>query len=120
MKRLEQNAEAAGAELLRQIPAVDELMGRRALRDLEARLGRAPLAPVAARHAAEIAMCYSNLEYDLEEGERGKRDTHTDRLFAQLLGAEMTLVVNNNAAAVFLALNTLAEGGEVIVSCGEL
>jgi len=184
MKRLEQNAEAAGAELLRQIPAVDELMGRRALRDLEARLGRrpvvdatrrvleslrgrisggalsslsvealekeivaatesstepslmqvvnatgvilhtnlgrAPLAPVAARHAAEIAMCYSNLEYDLEEGERGKRDTHTDRLFAQLLGAEMTLVVNNNAAAVFLALNTLAEGGEVIVSRGEL
>jgi L-seryl-tRNA(Ser) seleniumtransferase len=56
----------------------------------------------------------------LERGERGKRDQHTDRLFAQLLGAERTLVVNNNAAAVFLALNTLAEGGEVIVSRGEL
>jgi L-seryl-tRNA(Ser) seleniumtransferase len=63
---------------------------------------------------------YSNLEYDLERGERGRRDVHTDRLFQELLGSERALVVNNNAAAVFLALNTLAEGAEVIVSRGEL
>ena len=174
----------AEVSLLRQIPAVDELLGRAALRTLEARvgrrlvvdatrkvlqglrgrissgqissisiemlegeiisatetsselslrqvinasgvilhtnLGRAPLAREAIEHLAETATRYSNLEYDLERGERGKRDTHTDRLFAQLLGAERTLVVNNNAAAVFLALNTLGEGGEVIVSRGEL
>jgi len=87
---------------------------------LHTNLGRAPLARQAVEHLAETAAQYSNLEYDLERGERGKRDTHTDCLFAQLLGAERTLVVNNNAAAVFLALNTLAEGGEVIVSRGEL
>jgi L-seryl-tRNA(Ser) seleniumtransferase len=176
--------ERAGVSLLRQIPAVDELLGREALRALEERaghrlvveatrkvlqglrgrisrgqlsqvsvemleqeiiasaqataefslcpvinasgvilhtnLGRAPLAPQAVEHLAETATRYSNLEYDLERGERGRRDTHTDRLLTQLLGAERTLVVNNNAAAVFLALNTLAEGGEVIVSRGEL
>lgn len=87
---------------------------------LHTNLGRAPLAGEALAHLNEIATEYSNLEYDLELGERGKRDTHTARLFSQLLGAEMTLVVNNNAAAVFLALNTLAEGAEVIVSRGEL
>ena len=87
---------------------------------LHTNLGRAPLAQEAIDHLAETATRYSNLEYDLDRGERGQRDTHTDRLFAQLLGAEQTLVVNNNAAAVFLALNTLAEGGEVIVSRGEL
>ncbi|MEJ2009651.1 MAG: L-seryl-tRNA(Sec) selenium transferase [Acidobacteriota bacterium] len=87
---------------------------------LHTNLGRAPLAPKAIEHLAEIAGRYSNLEYELEEGRRGKRDTHTDRLFAELVGAERTLVVNNNAAAVFLTLNTLAEGGEVIVSRGEL
>ncbi|MBI4166010.1 MAG: L-seryl-tRNA(Sec) selenium transferase [Acidobacteria bacterium] len=174
----------ADVSLLRQIPAVDELLGRPALRELEARvgrrlvvdstrrvlqglrgriargelkslsvqslerdivaategeadltlrpvinatgvilhtnLGRAPLATEAIRHVAETAGQYSNLEYDLEGGGRGKRDQHTDRLFARLLGAERTLVVNNNAAAVFLALHALAEGGEVIVSRGEL
>jgi L-seryl-tRNA(Ser) seleniumtransferase len=87
---------------------------------LHTNLGRAPLGRETIEHLAEVATQYSNLEYDLERGERGKRDTHTDRLFTQLLGAESTLVVNNNAAAVFLALNTLAEGGEVIVSRGEL
>jgi L-seryl-tRNA(Ser) seleniumtransferase len=87
---------------------------------LHTNLGRAPLAAKAVDHIREIAGRYSNLEYDLGEGRRGKRDAHTDRLFAQLVGAERTLVVNNNAAAVFLTLNALAEGGEVIVSRGEL
>ncbi|HET7215208.1 MAG TPA: L-seryl-tRNA(Sec) selenium transferase [Terriglobia bacterium] len=87
---------------------------------LHTNLGRAPLARRAVEHIGEIAGCYSNLEYNLGEGKRGKRDTHTDRLFAELVGAERTLVVNNNAAAVFLTLNALAEGGEVIVSRGEL
>jgi len=87
---------------------------------LHTNLGRAPLAREAVEHLAEVSIRYSNLEYDLEAGERGKRDVHTERLFCQLLGAEKTLVVNNNAAAVLLALNTLAEGMEVVVSRGEL
>ncbi|HKS96525.1 MAG TPA: L-seryl-tRNA(Sec) selenium transferase [Terriglobia bacterium] len=87
---------------------------------LHTNLGRAPLAREAVEHLTQVATAYSNLEYNLEAGERGKRDAHTERLFAELVGAESTLVVNNNAAAVFLALNALAEGGEVIVSRGEL
>ncbi len=91
---------------------------------LHTNLGRAPLSHEALRHAAEIAGGYSNLEFDLETGERGKRDSHIDRLFARLLHTPerevSTIVVNNNAAAVLLSLNALAEGGEVIVSRGEL
>lgn len=87
---------------------------------LHTNLGRAPLAPEAARHALSVATCYSNLEYDLARGERGRRDVHVERLFETLLGAAPALVVNNNAAAVFIALNTLAQGSEVIVSRGEL
>jgi len=87
---------------------------------LHTNLGRAPLARECVERLAETATQYCNLEYNLESGERGERDSHTDRLFAQLLGAERTLVVNNNAAAVLLALNSLAEGGEVVVSRGEL
>ena len=91
---------------------------------LHTNLGRAPLSRAALEHAAEIAQGYSNLEFDLATGERGKRDSHIDRLFARLLNTPerevATIVVNNNAAAVLLSLNTLAEGGEVIVSRGEL
>ncbi len=91
---------------------------------LHTNLGRAPLSEEALRHVAEIAQGYSNLEFDLDTGERGKRDSHIDRLFARLLHTEKrevsTIVVNNNAAAVLLSLNALAEGGEVIVSRGEL
>ena len=113
---------------------------------LHTNLGRAPLAEAALAHATEIAGRFSNLEFDIEGGVRGKRDVHVDRLFRALLDAHeatapafavqgdnpkgrskaenpaavSTIVVNNNAAAVLLALNTLAEGGEVIVSRGEL
>jgi L-seryl-tRNA(Ser) seleniumtransferase len=184
MLHSEDDAESATTVLLRQIPAVNELLGRPALTDLQARasrrlvvestrrvlrrlrdrivegsvssvslealeqeivseadaaarlslrgvinasgvvlhtnLGRAPLAREAIEHLAEVSTCYSNLEYDLDRGARGKRDAHTERLLGQLLGAEKTLLVNNNAAAVLLALNTLAEGAEVVVSRGEL
>lgn len=94
---------------------------------LHTNLGRAPLSENALEHIRETALTYSNLEFDLDSGERGKRDVHVDRLFARLLQpfappnqAVSTIVVNNNAAAVMIALNTLAEGGEVIVSRGEL
>ena len=129
---------------------------------LHTNLGRAPLGAAALDHVRATANAYSNLEFDLATGERGKRDVHVDRLFQKLLddalpsfarpdpsaplragsrgrlsrGSERreseqtisagtstaisTIVVNNNAAAVLLALNSLAEGGEVIVSRGEL
>lgn len=91
---------------------------------LHTNLGRAPIPEAAIRHVSETAGQYSNLEFDVASGERGKRDVHVDRLFRKLLAGEgpdvSTIVVNNNAAAVLLALNTLAEGGEVIVSRGEL
>ena len=127
---------------------------------LHTNLGRAPLSEEALRHVVEVARGYSNIEMDLESGERGERDVHVSRLFEKLLGGagvsippspkrrEMmghpdsvlptppkecevghpgfslgeiaTIVVNNNAAAVLITLNTLAQGGEVIVSRGEL
>ena len=91
---------------------------------LHTNLGRAPLGEAALQHVMEVARGYSNVEFDLATGERGKRDVHVSRLFAKLLncpGRELsTIVVNNNAAAVLLTLNALAEGGEVIVSRGEL
>ena len=105
---------------------------------LHTNLGRAPLSAAALDHIREVASVYSNLEFNLEAGERGKRDVHVERLFRKLLDATdvsvgvpapadepktpaiSTIVVNNNAAAVLLALNALAEGGEVIVSRGEL
>ncbi|MGB9255919.1 MAG: L-seryl-tRNA(Sec) selenium transferase [Candidatus Korobacteraceae bacterium] len=91
---------------------------------LHTNLGRAPLGQAALQHVTEIAQSYSNLEFDLATGVRGKRDVHVSRLFAKLLNTAdrevSTIVVNNNAAAVLLTLNALAEGGEVIVSRGEL
>jgi L-seryl-tRNA(Ser) seleniumtransferase len=96
---------------------------------LHTNLGRAPLGQAAIEHIGETAASYSNLEFDLGAGARGKRDVHVNRLFQRLLTEEVksgiqanvsTIVVNNNAAAVLLALNTLADGEEVIVSRGEL
>jgi L-seryl-tRNA(Ser) seleniumtransferase len=83
-------------------------------------LGRAPLAAAALEHVAAAARGYSNLEYDLDAGGRGSRQTHVAELLRRLTGAGAALVVNNNAAAVLLALAALAEGREVIVSRGEL
>ncbi len=106
---------------------------------LHTNLGRAPLAASALDHIRDTAATYSNLEFDLDTGDRGKRDVHVERLFQKLISqnaersfappgqvgdpaphAISTIVVNNNAAAVLLALNSLAEGGEVIASRGEL
>ncbi len=83
-------------------------------------LGRSPLHPSAIEHLVEVSKAYSNLEYDLEKGERGDRYTHVEETLCRLSGAESALVVNNNAGAVLLVLNTLADRKEVIVSRGEL
>ena len=83
-------------------------------------LGRAPLADAALARVAEVGAGYSNLEYDLALGERGSRQDHLAGLLGRLTGAGAALVVNNNAAAVLLALAALAEGREVVVSRGEL
>jgi L-seryl-tRNA(Ser) seleniumtransferase len=83
-------------------------------------LGRAPLAEAALERVREIARGYSNLEYDLSAGGRGSRQDHVADIVSRLTGAEAALVVNNNAAAVMLALAALAEGREVLVSRGEL
>jgi L-seryl-tRNA(Ser) seleniumtransferase len=87
---------------------------------LHTNLGRAPISTEAVAEIAATAGHYSNLEYDLSSGKRGKRDVHTARVIADLVGAEAAVVVNNNAAAVFLVLNTLAKNAEVVVSRGEL
>ena len=83
-------------------------------------LGRAPLAPEALAAMVGVATGYSNLEFDLETGERGQRSAAVAPLLRTLVGAEATLVVNNNAGAVLLALTALASGREVVVSRGEL
>ena len=83
-------------------------------------LGRAPLAETALDRVRDIARGYSNLEYDLATGRRGSRQDHVSEALRRLTGAEAALVVNNNAAAVMLALAALAEGREVLVSRGEL
>src|SRR3984957_8475960 len=97
---------------------------------LHTNLGRAPLSVSALEHLVEIATGYSNLELDLETGERSRRDVHAEKLLLQLLrvktpttdedSTRAVIVVNNCAAATFLALNSLGEGTEVIVSRGEL
>src|SRR6202045_3256376 len=87
---------------------------------LHTNLGRAPLSGAAVEEIRRSATSYSNLEYDLEAGARGKRDVHVAQLLARMTGAEGAIVVNNCAAAVLLILAALAKGGEVIVSRGEL
>lgn len=83
-------------------------------------LGRSALSEKTLKNIVAVGKGFSNLEYDLEAGKRGKRHIHTKRLLKQITGAEDTLIVNNNAAAVLLCLNTLAKDKEVIVSRSEL
>ena len=87
---------------------------------LHTNLGRAPLCSEALQRILEVGRGYSNLEFDLDKGERGLRYDHVSRLICALTHAPDALIVNNNAAAVLLAINTLAEGKEAIVSRGEL
>ncbi len=110
------------------VEALLELRGLASLRNvinatgvvLHTNLGRAPLSAAARQAMARAARGYSNLEYDLEAGERGSRYVHCVDLLREITGAADALVVNNNAAAVVLALNGLALGREVLVSRGEL
>ncbi|MCK4728924.1 MAG: L-seryl-tRNA(Sec) selenium transferase, partial [Desulfobacterales bacterium] len=83
-------------------------------------LGRSLLPESVARHVAEITSRYSNLEFDLEKGARGSRYTCVEDILCEISGAEAAMVVNNNAGAVFLSVETLARGKEVVVSRGEL
>jgi L-seryl-tRNA(Ser) seleniumtransferase len=87
---------------------------------LHTNLGRAPLSPSAQKSLSAFSTNYTNLEYDIGTGQRSHRDKLIDDLLREVLGCEAATVVNNNAAAVFLILNTLASGREVIVSRGEL
>lgn len=112
-RRLEDRANAAAQPSLRRVINATGVI-------VHTNLGRAPLAAQALESLSEVASHYSNLEYDLIEGRRGARESHCQQLLARLAGSESAIVANNNAAAVMLVLNTLAEGGEVIVSRGEL
>ena len=87
---------------------------------LHTNLGRARLSKDAAQHMLETAVHYSNLEYQIEEGKRGSRHSHVEGVIKTLTGAEAAMVVNNNAAAVYLILKALAANQEVIVSRGQL
>ena len=87
---------------------------------LHTNLGRAPLSRAALEAVESVASGYSTLEYDLGKGGRGKRDVHASDLLARLTGGESALVVNNNAAAVLLALSALAKGKKVAISRSQL
>ena len=108
-----ERAEGAGAPRLRRVLNATGVV-------VHTNLGRAPLAASALERIQEVAIGYSNLEYDLAEGVRGSRQDHVSPLLSELTGAEAALVVNNNAAAVLLAIAALAEGRDVLVSRGEL
>ncbi|MEX1182915.1 MAG: L-seryl-tRNA(Sec) selenium transferase [Gemmatimonadota bacterium] len=128
--RPQEPAKAAADEevLAGEVRAGIEALGRGTLRPvlnatgvvLHTNLGRAPLAADAVRAIHEIASGYSNLEYDIAAGARGSRYGHCRQLLTALTGAEDALVVNNNAAALVLALNTLSRGLDAVISRGEL
>jgi L-seryl-tRNA(Ser) seleniumtransferase len=110
----------AGARLVReQQPYLQPVINATGV-IINTNLGRAPLSQAALEAVRQVAGGYSNLEYDLEQGARGSRHTHVTALLRELTGAEAALVTNNNAAAVLLALSTLAAGREVVISRGQL
>jgi L-seryl-tRNA(Ser) seleniumtransferase len=112
--------EAARAELGRLVsPALRRVLNATGV-IVHTNLGRAPLPPAALARAVDVGGSYSNLELDLASGSRGSRQDHVADALRRLTGAEAALVVNNNAAAVLLALAALADGREVVVSRGEL
>ncbi len=87
---------------------------------LHTNLGRAPVSREHMERVTALVSGYSNLEYNLEEGKRGERYSHFEKLLCKLTGAEAAMAVNNNASSVLLILSSLAKGGEVVVSRGEL
>lgn len=87
---------------------------------LHTNLGRAPISAKNMKKVLDLVSGYSNLEYNLKEGKRGERYSHFEKLLCRLTGAEAAMAVNNNASSVLLILSSLAKGGEVIVSRGEL
>ncbi len=113
LAELQQALAAAGQPSLRRVINATGVI-------IHTNLGRSPLAGPALEQILDAASFYSNLEYDLARGERGSRQDHLEGLLRELTGCEAALVVNNNAAAVMLALNTLARGREVIISRGQL
>ncbi len=122
------DAEAAARDIEERARRALAAAGRPSLRRLinatgivvHTNLGRAPLADAALERVGALAGRYSNLEFDVEAGGRGSRDTHAEALLTRVLGAEAAVVVNNNAGATLLMLAALAAGREVIVSRGEL
>ncbi len=116
--------DALDAALVQAISAAGQTNLRRLINAtgvvLHTNLGRAPLGDAIASHVARVAAGYSNLELDLDSGKRGMRYAHVEALLCRLTGAQAALVVNNNASAVFLMLNTLAKGKKVAISRGEL
>ncbi len=118
------DAEALLEEILAALAAAAQPSLRRVINAtgvvIHTNLGRSPLAAAALAQVQEVAAHYSTLEYDLARGARGSRHDHLEGLLQEITGAEAALVVNNNAAAVLLALRTLAEGREVIISRGQL
>jgi len=113
MRELEQALKAAARPSLRRVLNATGVI-------IHTNLGRSPLAADALEQVLEVAAHYNTLEYDLARGARGSRQDHLEGLLKELTGAEGALVVNNNAAAVLLALNTLAKGREVVISRGQL
>jgi L-seryl-tRNA(Ser) seleniumtransferase len=112
-------ASAAASLEQREAPSLREVINATGV-VVHTNLGRAPLADEALEALDRVGRGYTNLEYDLERGERGSRHTHLEELIRELTGAEAGFAVNNNAAAVLLAMTALADGREVVISRGQL